>query len=307
MKTIEQPNSRRAGRSQIMLNTWMEDLARKKEKLPQGLSYAKQIRNTLLYLNKYCTRAIRIDEVTQDFCLDFINFLSTVKTRHEKRLSKNTVCLYFACLSFSLRQAQKAGLIDCCPTDKLCRKEKPRHEESRRDFLTIEELRMLMRTPCDNKDIGQAYLFSCFCGLRFSDIKNLTFEMIKTDNCGNPYIDTIITKTQKRIIIPLSDEAMKFLPSTREDSQTQIFSLPQYASTVENCLRRWKQVAGIRKNITFHTARHTFATMMLTLGADIYTVSKLLGHTHVTTTEIYVKVMDETKRKAVDLTKGFFD
>lgn len=66
-------------------------------------------------------------------------------------------------------------------------------------------------------------------------------------------------------------------------------------------LSRWAQAAGINKHITFHVARHTHATMMITLGADLYTVSKLLGHTNIQTTQIYAKIVDETKSKAIDL------
>ena len=62
----------------------------------------------------------------------------------------------------------------------------------------------------------------------------------------------------------------------------------------------WEQ-AGIKKHITFHTARHTHATMLLTLGVDLYTVSKLLGHTNIQTTQIYAKLVDESKKKAIDL------
>ena len=66
-------------------------------------------------------------------------------------------------------------------------------------------------------------------------------------------------------------------------------------------LSRWGKDAGIQKHITFHTARHTHATMMITLGADIYTVSKLLGHTNIQTTQIYAKIVDESKSKAIAL------
>ena len=66
-------------------------------------------------------------------------------------------------------------------------------------------------------------------------------------------------------------------------------------------LHKWVEQAGISKHVTFHTARHTHATMMLTLGVDLYTVSKLLGHTNIQTTQIYAKLVDESKKKAIDL------
>ena len=71
--------------------------------------------------------------------------------------------------------------------------------------------------------------------------------------------------------------------------------------------KEWAKAAGIKKNISFHTARHTFATMMLTLGADIYTTSKLLGHSRISTTEIYAKIVDKKKDEAMGLIDKFFD
>ena len=72
-------------------------------------------------------------------------------------------------------------------------------------------------------------------------------------------------------------------------------------------IKVWAANAGIQKDITFHTARHTFGTMMLTLGADIYTTSKLMGHTRIATTEIYAKIIDKKKNDAMGLIDKFFD
>ena len=72
-------------------------------------------------------------------------------------------------------------------------------------------------------------------------------------------------------------------------------------------VRDWAKSAGIKKYVTFHTARHSFATMMLTLGANIYTTSKLLGHSNIRTTEIYAKIIDKKKDEAMGLIDKFFD
>ena len=72
-------------------------------------------------------------------------------------------------------------------------------------------------------------------------------------------------------------------------------------------VKDWAKAAGIEKYVTFHTARHSFATMMLTLGADIYTTSKLLGHSKIQTTEIYAKIIDKKKDEAMGLIDKFFD
>ena len=78
-------------------------------------------------------------------------------------------------------------------------------------------------------------------------------------------------------------------------------------SNISLQIKDWAKLAGINKYVCFHTARHTFATMSLTLGADLYTVSKLLAHQNISVTQIYAEIIDEKKDKAVDLMNGIFD
>lgn len=85
----------------------------------------------------------------------------------------------------------------------------------------------------------------------------------------------------------------------REASNTVFDKLHNNKTVINNILRQWCNKAGITKHITFHCARHTFATMMLTLGTDLYTVSKLLGHREIGTTQIYAKIIDKNKQQAV--------
>ena len=116
----------------------------------------------------------------------------------------------------------------------------------------------------------------------------------------------VMKKTQKTLYLPLSDEALKWMPERGEAKDTdKVFHLP-YQTYINLVLKVWAANSGITKNVTFHTARHTFATMMLTLGADLYTTSKLLGHTQVQTTQIYAKIVDKKKDEAVNLVKGIF-
>lgn len=85
----------------------------------------------------------------------------------------------------------------------------------------------------------------------------------------------------------------------------KIFELGDYP-TARQRLKVWIEAIGLKKHVTFHVARHTFATLMLTLGADLYTTSKLLGHSKVTTTQIYAKIVDAKKVEAVNLVNGIF-
>ncbi len=176
--------------------------------------------------------------------------------------------------------------------------------ESVRSYMTIEEVRALIATPVQDGRVKNAYLFSCFCGLRISDIVGLKWKNVFVDN-GQYRLAVAMQKTKEPIYLPLSNEALKWMPE-REDkaADDHVFSLPSEHQPVSQAVSR---AAGITKRFTFHTARHTFATMMLTLGADLYTVSKLLGHTSVRMTQVYAKIINQKKDEAVNLVNGLFD
>ena len=153
-----------------------------------------------------------------------------------------------------------------------------------------------------NMEYANAFLFSCFCGLRHCDIIALRWEDIHYDENGNALLSIIQKKTKEAISLPLCSEAIKHLPDRGNAPETEkVFAGLVSLGRSNVILHKWIEQAGISKHVTFHTARHTHATMMLTLGVDLYTVSKLLGHTNIQTTQIYAKLVDESKKKAIDL------
>ena len=128
--------------------------------------------------------------------------------------------------------------------------------------------------------------------------------MTAPDGCTQ-YISIEMKKTGRPVTIPLSQETRRWLPEAKGDN-VPFFDLPTTATVIGRALRMWAEAAGIRKHLSFHVSRHTFGTMMLTLGADIYTTSKLMGHTNIKTTEIYAKIVDKKKEEAINLIDGFF-
>ncbi|MRY74510.1 tyrosine-type recombinase/integrase, partial [Parabacteroides distasonis] len=150
-----------------------------------------------------------------------------------------------------------------------------------------------------------AYLFSCFCGLRISDIIKLKWNDVFVDR-GQYRLAVSMKKTKEPIYLPLSPEALKWMPERGgKSSEDNVFDLPS-ANTIRMQLKPWAKAAGISKRFSYHTSRHTFATMMLTLGADLYTVSKLLGHADVKMTQVYAKIINKKKDEAVNLVNGLF-
>ena len=288
--------------SHIRLTDYIQSVAEKKSE--------NEVRKTVLHavvyhLKRYNPNDIQLSRIDKDYILGFLDYLKTAKQTHtkkEKLLHVNTQVYYYKMLRYCLNYAVSEELISANPMNKIKNEEKPHKHRTEREYLTIDELRKLAQTPFYNSLLKKAFLFSCFCGLRHSDIIALTWGDIEMDDDGNARLYIIQKKTKEAISLPLSQEAIKQLPK-REDAKEDdiIFKKLITLGRTNEILPKWAEQAGIKKHITFHTARHTHATMLLTLGVDLYTVSKLLGHTNIQTTQIYAKLVDESKKKAIDL------
>lgn len=212
----------------------------------------------------------------------------------DKPLSRNSKLSYFNKLRACLNQAFEDGVIPKNPARNV---ENFKEEEGTRMYLTIDEVRRLAQTDCEYPCIKRAFLFSCLTGLRRSDIERLTWgEVFNQGDFTRIIFKQKKTKGQE--YLDITQQAADLM-GERGNPETKVFP-DIHAPTVTNtAIREWVLRAGIQKKITFHCGRHTFATMMLDLGTDIYTVSKLLGHRQLSTTQIYAKVMDKNKQKAV--------
>lgn len=172
-------------------------------------------------------------------------------------------------------------------------------------YLTIDEVKQVAQTDCESDLIKRAFLFSCLTGLRKCDIIKLTWGEV-TEQSGFTRIIFRQKKTKGQEYLDITPQAAEML-GPRGKAMDEVFKGMPCTSTVNFILKLWMQKAQIDKAITFHCARHTFAVMMLDLGTDIYTVSKLLGHRELTTTQIYAKVLDKNKQAAVARIPDIFD
>ena len=267
------------------------------------------------WMTKFLKETFRPDitvvEVDKDFCRAFTKFLLDAKSdathkKDDQSLHQSTVHNYIATISAAMNKAVRDGIIDANPFAMLEAKEKVAKKDEEREFLTMDELRILMDTPIDHYSMKQAFLFSCFTGLRISDIIKLTWDDIKTSADGRTqYVRTKMEKTDEYVTVPLSKEALKWMPE-KTDNPLVFYDLPKSRNTRNKSVKNWMAAAGITKKITYHSSRHTFATLMLTLGGDLYTTSKLLGHANVHTTEIYAKIIDKKKIETVNLLDNMF-
>ena len=302
-----------------LLVDWMQHYAEIKAKLGQSKSNAVTINNVLLHLVKYKGNKITMAQVDKNFCEGFVLYLANGTTigtskpkkigeHKEKPIAPSTARLYFNTFVTALNEAVRDGVIDKNPTSQLKKEEKKplKRGGNDRGYLEIEEVKKLMETPCNDEQTKMAFLFACFCGLRLSDIKDLKWQDIKCDADGGAVVSKIQVKTRQSIIVPLSANALEWLPDRgKAKDKDAVFALPSHF-TINRSVKRWAKDADINKKVTFHLSRHTFATTLLTLGADIYTTSKLLGHQNLRTTQIYAEVVSKKKVEAVNLFDNIF-
>jgi len=288
----------------VLLLDWMNIYMENQQK--RGKRDGHQIKVAIQILKDYAGERVTMDQVDKIFCQGYIDYLLTEYRPQGKPVSKFTAQNYYRVLNGALNAAVRADVIKLNPFTKIGNSDKIHRPESKREYMTIEELRALIATPMKNEAVKQAYLFSCFCGLRISDIIGLKWGNVYADN-GQYRLEVVMQKTKEPIYLPLSPEALRWMPERgNKSAEDTVFDLPS-TTHINILLKPWAKAAGIDKRFSFHTARHTFATMMLTLGADLYTTSKLLGHTDVKMTQVYAKIINRKKDEAVNLVNGLFD
>lgn len=223
-------------------------------------------------------------QVNEALVTDFKEYL-------EAKLHGETPANYFKKLKKVLKFGVKEGIFSKNPANELTVK---RSEGIAKEILTYEEIGKLAQTPCTNEEVKRAFLFSCLTGSRFCDVINL-----KAKNINGNVLKFTQQKTQKAVSINLNEDALHLLKaSAGGKSDTAIFKLPSHTACLKD-LRVWCKNAGITKKITWHCARHSFATNIIFYGSDVNSASALLGHSSLTYTQRYVRVVDSLKEKAV--------
>lgn len=286
-------------RAKMLLKDWMETFRQAQEQ--KGVKDQKLIHNTIHALTAYNIN-VAMRDVNRDYIIGLTNFLrNDYRSPRGKKLKDYSVINYLGCLRNALNMAVREDVIADNPIMKLSAQDKVKAPESQREFLTIEEVQQLEATDSPYPHIKQAFLFACYTGLRCSDVRSITWGKIVKD--GEKYrLHTVMFKTKRPFYIPLSKKAMQWMPERGDKTDDDLIfeNIPVQVNT-KLYLQPWLDRAGITKPITFHCSRHTFGTMMLTLGADIYTTSKLMGHTKVEVTQIYAKIINKKKDDAVSL------
>lgn len=249
------------------------------------------------HLSNYAGDTAVFSDINNKFIEGFRDYLLNAPIgRGGRKLSRNSAYSYFNKFRAGLKQAVIDNIIEKDPSIGIKAIKQP---EAQREFLTYEELRRAAMVECEIPVLKDAFLFSALTGLRWSDIQKLTWKDLRSDDKGNWYIRFQQRKTKGEELQPIGKQARDLL-GDQEEPGDKVFKGLKYSAWHNIKLQQWMNRADIKKNITFHCARHTYATLQLAMGTDIYTVSKLLGHRELRTTQIYTKVIDEQKRIAAD-------
>ena len=271
---------------------FVQMLIRKREK--SGINYDTW-RSMYNYLKQFTNNYVALKDVNKRFVEDFKDHLLMTTTFKDEtqQLHQNTASTYFNVFREAIAIAFNDDVISKNPLPQV--KTIP-NIESQREFLEISEVEKLFQTPCESPVIKKAFLFACLTGLRKVDIKDLTWEEIFYSNENGHYIRFRQKKTDVPQTLNVPKKAIELLGKAGKKNDLIFKGITK---SIYRILPEWVHSAGINKHITFHCARHTAATMHITLGTDLYTVSELLGHNSIKNTQIYAKIVSKRKMEAV--------
>lgn len=250
------------------------------------------------HIEDYCKKKnTSFADIDEEFVLGFKKHLNKkARTKSNTLLSQNSKYTYYNKFKAALRQAFNDGYTSRNYASSV---KGFAMGETTREYLTHEELQALAIAGCKHQMLKNAFLFSCLTGLRWSDINKLTWAEVRDEEEGARLIFKQ-KKTAAQEYQYLSQQARQILGKRKEESD-RVFQGLKYGAHFNAELLRWCMRAGITKHITFHSARHTHAVLLLENGADIYTVSKILGHKEIRSTQIYAKIVDKKKKEAAFL------
>lgn len=279
-------------------------------------SYVKNVTKTVNIVKSYLRYSNRprmlLALVDKRFYQNFIRYVNDVyrnnKSDEPQELSPKTKLLIQTALNSILNQAVKDGVLRKNPYYELDKNEKFKKTPSDRTYLEVNELNAMEGVNTGSPITKQTFMFCCFTGLRHSDMLALRWKDIQKTDDGLVIHVPSMQKTKKPVIVPLGEQALKWLPKQGDAANTdKVFPNAPTLGCANRALKHMAKNAGIAKLVTFHCSRHTAATMLLTLGASIYVVSKILGHKSIKMTEVYAKIVDKKKLETVNLVNGMFD
>ena len=271
-------------------------------------------------INEYLDRIGRTDILLKDVTTEVISGLydymrneyrnpGQIKER-EGRLSDSSLRHFGETINAIFNKALREGRIGYNPLRGLNKLERFHVADKHREYLTPDELERFLAVEAateTERQVQTAFGFSCMTGLRLGDMQRLRWGDIKPMG-GGWAVSIVQHKTGSPVTVPLNELALSLLPSRPDNNDEKVFYLPTMSGNITKYVRRIRDKAGISgKELTYHCSRHTAATLAISAGAELYSVSKILGHRNLVSTQVYAKVNLEKKLEVVNLTKGVFE
>ena len=299
---------------------WCDEYIRYSVGCGNGESAMQHKKTARKRIKEYLERKGRTDILLKDVTTEIISGLydymrndyrnpGQIKVR-DGRLSDYSLRHFGETINAIFNKALREGRIGYNPLRGLNTLERFHVPDKHREYLTPVELtRFLAVEPATEteRQVQKAFGLSCMTGLRLGDVQRLRWDDIKP--MGEGWAVSIVQqKTGNQVTVPLNGLALSLLPPRPENDDENVFRLPGKSGKVTKYVRSIRDKAGITgKELTYHCSRHTAATLAISAGAELYSVSKILGHRNLVSTQVYAKVNLDKKIEAVNLTKGLFD
>ena len=298
---------------------WCDEYIRYSASCGNGRSAMQHKNSVRKRIGEYLDRIGRTDILLKDVTTEVISGLydymrndyrnpGQIKVR-DGRLADYTLRHFGETVNALFNKALREGRIGYNPLRGLNTLERFHVPDKHREYLTPDELtRFLAVEPATEteRQVQTAFGFSCMTGLRLGDVQRLRWGDIKP--MGDGWAVSIVQhKTGSPVTVPLNELALSLLLQRSENQDGNVFRLPKRSGVITKYVRSIRDKAGITgKELTYHCSRHTAATLAISAGAELYSVSKILGHRTLVSTQVYAKVNLEKKIEAVNLTKGLF-
>ena len=229
-----------------------------------------------------------IKSLDEQLCREFKNYLET-------KVHGETIANYYKKFKTVIQRAAKEKLILNDVTENI---KVVKSDGLKKDILNQDEIIALAKAYCGNDQVKRAFLFSLNTGLRWCDVKALTWKNIDNDKIRFTQSKTKNSSKASNLTIDLNKTALNMI-GERGKPDERVFILPSHTGCLES-LKAWVKKAKIEKHITWHCARHSIAVNLLDNGTDVKTVASVLGHSGLAHVDKYLRVIDERKRQAVN-------
>lgn len=233
---------------------------------------------------------LNIHQLTPSYCLSFLHYL-------EERLHGNSPANYYKKFKGFITTLHQDGIIHNNPTQYI----RLHYTNFRmKHALSYSEIMALEKSYCENNEVKRAFLFSCFSGLRWCDVQKLKWTDVDIEKCKLQIMQKKVEGHSSSALLSLylGKTAMRMIGAKGGKSEL-VFDLPSYSITYK-ILQRWKVSSGLGHPLSFHCARHTFITNLISHNIDIKTVARLAGHSTTKHTERYIHEIDENLRHGAE-------